>query len=208
MVDTDCPGFSASWESCLSSPLCSPSGSTCCIMTADPTPDDTVPDPGSIKLSTLVHKIHFARLLEGYAERNNLVDPGQLAFVGFQDTLINFSEILFPQDIRNCTKCHADAVVAADGATTCSTTDPCGIGQQCTGGKCVNRAWVKASGNVCITCHDVDHAFGHVQLMTYQSPNGPIETCEVCHGEDADFAVEKVHNIWNPYVPPYPRTKE
>jgi len=171
-------------------------------MTGDPTPDDTVPDPGSIKLSTLVHKIHFARLLEGYAERNNLVNPGQLAFVGFQDTLINFSEILFPQDIRNCTKCHTDT------GATCSTTQPCGIGQECQGGKCVNRSWVKASGNVCTTCHDVDHAWGHVQLMTYQSPDGPIETCEVCHGEDADFAVEKVHNIWNPYVPPYPRTKE
>jgi len=173
-------------------------------MTADPTPDDTVPDPGSIKLSTLVHKIHFARLLEGYAERNNLVNPGQLAFVGFQDTLINFSEILFPQDIRNCTKCHADT------GATCSTAQPCGIGQECQTGKCVNRAWVKASGNVCTTCHDVDHAWGHVQLMTYQPPppDGPIETCEVCHGEDADFSVEKVHNIWNPYVPPYPRTKE
>ena len=189
VVDTDCPGFSAtpSWESCQAS---------VCIMTADPTPN------ASIRLSTLVHRIHFARLLEGYAERNNLINPGQLAYVGFSDTLINFSEILFPQDIRNCTKCHADS------GATCSTTQDCGIGQQCTSGKCVNRAWVQASANVCTTCHDSDDAFGHTQLMTYQSPDGPIETCDVCHGQSADFAVEKVHNIWNPYVPPYPRTKE
>src|SRR5262249_33497006 len=106
-VDTQCPGFAAGWESCQS-------GS--CVMTADPTPNTT------IKLSTMVHKIHFARLLEGYAESGpgRLVLPGQLAYVGFQNNVIDFSEVLFPQDIRNCTKCHADS------GATCSTTAQCG----------------------------------------------------------------------------------
>src|SRR5262249_16234468 len=149
---------------------------------------------------------------EGYAERNNLpahdatgtlVSPGMLAYVGFQDTFINFSEVLLPQDIRNCTKCHADSGAA------CSSTQPCAIGQQCISGKCVNRGWIKPSGQVCTTCHhDAPDAFAHVMINTYQSSDGPMESCEVCHGEHSDFAVEKVHNIWNPYVPPYPRTKE
>jgi len=194
-VDTDCPGFAGGWEACLGTPLT-------CTITRDPTPNIT------IKFPILVHKIHFARLLEGYAERNDIVFPGQLAYVGFQNNVVNLSEILFPQDVRNCTKCHADAVQPVNGAATCSSTAQCGIGQECKASKCVNRAWVKATGDACTSCHDADHAFGHVQINTWPSPDGPIETCEVCHGENAEFAVEKVHNIWNPYVPPYPRTKE
>jgi hypothetical protein len=31
------------------------------------------------------------------------------------------------------------------------------------------------------------------------------ESCEVCHGSGADFAVEEVHRIADPYAPPYPR---
>ncbi len=195
-IDTDCPGFMDGWENCQTG---------MCTISVDPTPNVT------IKFSSLVHKIHFARLLEGYAERNDLpmhdstgrlVSPGQLAYVGFQNTVVNLSEILFPQDIRNCTKCHTDT------GTACTTTQQCGIGQECQRSKCVNRAWVKPSGDACTTCHDSADAYAHWQLNTYQSPDGPIESCDVCHGEHADFAVEKVHNIWDPYVPPYPRTKE
>jgi OmcA/MtrC family decaheme c-type cytochrome len=194
-TDDQCPGHALGWEACRGTP-------GVCTIIQDPTPNIT------IKFPILVHKIHFARLLEGYAERNDIVFPGQLAYVGFQNNVVNLSEILFPQDVRNCTKCHADAVQPVNGAATCSSTAQCGIGQECKASKCVNRAWVKATGDACTSCHDADHAFGHVQINTWQSPDGPIETCEVCHGEDADFAVEKVHNIWNPYVPPYPRTKE
>ncbi len=168
-----------------------------CVMTADPTPGTTIYFP------VMVHKIHFARLLGGYAEENNLINPGKLTIIGFQNTAIDLSEILFPQDIRNCTKCHADS------GATCSSTVPCmGVGQQCKGGKCVNRAWTEPSKEICTSCHDEDHVVGHAEIMTWSSPTGPIETCHACHGEGADFAVEKVHNISNPYVPPYPREPE
>ncbi len=193
-VDTECRGFVAGWESCQVSASCSPPGSSCCIMTADPTPDTF------IKFSTMVHKIHFARLLEGYAESGpgRLVLPGRLAYVGFQNTVVDLSEILFPQDVRNCTKCHADS------GATCSSSAQCGVGQECKSSKCVNRTWVHPSALACLSCHDSASAAGHAALQTYQG----VETCDVCHGERADFSVEKVHNIWNPYVPPYPRTKE
>jgi hypothetical protein len=46
--------------------------------------------------------------------------------------------------------------------------------------------------------------------MTYSNGTAgpPIETCEVCHGRDADFAIDKVHQIAAPYQPPYPREKQ
>jgi hypothetical protein len=38
-------------------------------------------------------------------------------------------------------------------------------------------------------------------------PYGPsaVETCTVCHGADAAFSPDKMHDIASPYVPPYPR---
>jgi hypothetical protein len=149
----------------------------------------------------MIHDLHYARVRDGYGERNN-VDPGVYELVGFNNGLINLSEGLFPQDVRNCTRCHADA------GGQCSAAKPCGIGQECVAGSCVNRSWVVPSARVCLSCHDSGAAFGHAALMTWQSSDGPVETCEVCHGEDGDFSVEKMHNVSAPFRPPYPREHE
>jgi decaheme cytochrome c component MtrC/MtrF-like protein len=191
-----CPGFAAGWETCQDTN--NDTVLDACVMTADPTPNQVV------DFSQMIHDIHYARVRDGFSERNNLVNAGKLSIVGFQNSLLDFSEILLPQDIRNCTKCHADA------AGTCNSSTPCGVGQACMGGTCRNVAWQEPSRRVCLSCHDSSAAYGHAQIMTYTDPatNEQIETCQVCHGAEADFAIEKVHNISNPYVPPYPRTKE
>jgi OmcA/MtrC family decaheme c-type cytochrome len=184
-VDSDCGGNAAGWEACVSGT---------CTITVDPTPNQP------IDFSILIHDIHFARLRDGYAERNNLIHPGQLTVVGYQNSANLFGDLL-PQDVRNCTKCHADA------GGKCSSSAPCGVGQSCQGGTCVNSAWLAPSGRVCLSCHDADDSAAHVALQTWSSPDGPIESCTVCHGDGADFAVAKVHNIAAPYVPPYSREK-
>ena len=94
----------------------------------------------------------------------------------------DFSHVIFPQDIRNCTSCH------------------------------ISPSWnEKPSRLACMACHDSDLAQTHGKLNTYDpTPDDPwtgdeIETCEVCHGSDSDFSAKKVHAVSNPYVPPYPR---
>ena len=184
---SDCGGFAAGWETCQSG---------VCVVTVDPTPGQP------IDFSILIHDIHYARLRGGYAERNNLVNPGDLSLLGYLNNLDDVSDALFPQDIRNCTKCHTDQ------GGTCSAKAPCGVGQSCAGGTCVNVAWRSPSKRVCTSCHDEDAVFGHAALMTWTDPSGDtVETCETCHGDGAAFAVDKVHNIAAPYVPPYPREK-
>jgi hypothetical protein len=190
VMPDNCPGSAGGWEMCQS-----PDGGTSgtCVITRDPTPNTT------IRFSVLVHAIHFARLREGYAERYNLV-PGTTVYAGFQNNIVNLSEILLPQDIRNCTKCHTDSLAS------CTNNQGCGVGQECVHQACVNKAWLNPSGEVCLSCHDNSAAFAHAAVNTYQDPDGgTVESCEVCHGRSADFAVDKVHQIANPYVPIYPR---
>jgi hypothetical protein len=127
---------------------------------------------GAKPISARVHNIHFGKYLThpeyGYAGNPNA-----------------FSDIIFPQDVRNCTECHTTSTTGS------WETDP-------------NRL-------ACTACHDSDAALAHTSLMT-QNPNpsdpydaNRTETCSVCHGPGKDFAVDKVHNISNPFQPPYPR---
>lgn len=194
-TSTTCAGYAAGWETCQDTNA--DMVPDACVIAADPTPN------GSIRFSFLVHSIHFGRRRGEYSQLANLQDPGKLAWVGNSNRFLRFDEILFPLDVRNCKNCHADSAKVCGG-----TADPlCGVGQECVSGRCVNRAFRNASGEVCLSCHDHEATYGHVMLNTYTGTTPPIETCAVCHGPNADFAVEKVHNISNPYVPPYQRSE-
>jgi hypothetical protein len=189
--NAQCPGSSAGWEACQDTN--NDGKLDACIIVADPTPNR------SIEFVGLIHDIHYARLREGYQESKDLVNPGLLGYVGFNNSFVDLSSPLLPLDVRNCGKCHADTGAA------CSAQSPCGYGQECSAGHCVNRAWVVPSGRACLTCHDSADATGHAALNTWQSQDGPVETCDVCHGESGAYSVEKVHDVWSPFVPPYSR---
>ncbi len=126
---------------------------------------------GAMPIVRRVHGVHYAHYLD---------HPEEIYANATKDT---FGNIIFPQDVRNCTKCHAE-------------TD----------------TWKqKPSRIACLACHDSDEAKAHGKIMTLipdpADPFGPTaqETCVICHGADADFAPDKVHRLTNPYVPPYKR---
>ncbi|HEY8207986.1 MAG TPA: hypothetical protein VIG99_10930, partial [Myxococcaceae bacterium] len=188
-----CPGFAYGWESCQDTNA--DTIPDACVITADPTPNS------NIRFSFLAHAIHYGRRQGGYSQRNNLQNPGEIAWIGNQNSYNGFGEILIPLDARNCTNCHADT-----GAHCGAAADPpCGTGQECVASRCVNAAWKKPIGEVCLACHDNAAAFGHVQINTWFGTTPPLETCDVCHGPGSDFSVERVHNISDPYVPTYQR---
>jgi hypothetical protein len=196
--NADCPGF-PTWEACKPNPAAPPAPAKVCTVTVDPTPGIVV------DYQQLVHNIHFARLREGYKERDNLglppsIAPATLNYLGFNNSLLDFQEILAPLDVRSCTNCHQSTNAA------CSSSVPCGYGQTCgASGKCVNVAWQNPTARACITCHDAADAASHAQLNTDFTRSPPVEACSVCHGPDAPYAVAKMHNITSPFVPPYPR---
>ncbi|MFZ5480899.1 MAG: multiheme c-type cytochrome [Myxococcota bacterium] len=54
-----------------------------------------------------------------------------------------------------------------------------------------NDAWKDASRVPCLACHDSDDAAAHAWINTDDTYG---ESCDVCHGEGKDFAVETMHD--------------
>jgi OmcA/MtrC family decaheme c-type cytochrome len=120
-------------------------------------------------LNTHIHKIHMGELL---------------AKKGYNYADVKYNEVLFPQDIRNCTKCH-------DGSA--SSTAPTAQGDN----------WKNApSRRACGACHDgIDFATGlgvsiadALQGLTSTDRGDGLahdaqaddSTCLTCHGPTAD----------------------
>ncbi|MHB1005394.1 MAG: multiheme c-type cytochrome [Chloroflexota bacterium] len=127
---------------------------------------------GAVPISRRVHGVHFGRYLD-FPEQIYAGNPNA------------FNEVIFPQDVRNCTKCH----------------DPKG-----------SAAWKEQPSRLaCNACHDSTIANAHAKQMTEIPDRADpwsgdrVETCTVCHAAGKAFAVDKVHNISDPYKPPYPR---
>ncbi|MDO8567641.1 MAG: cytochrome c3 family protein, partial [Dehalococcoidales bacterium] len=127
---------------------------------------------GAKPIAARVHGVHRGLYLE---------HPEEI----YANNANEFSEIIFPQDIRNCVKCHSSETTGT---------------------------WKAEPSRVaCLSCHDSDSAKAHGALMTKDpTPADPygkdgIETCKTCHGAGKEFSPDKAHNISNPYKPPYPR---
>ncbi len=127
---------------------------------------------GAMPISRRVHGIHYGNYLS-HPEQVYLSRSGG----------VPFADAIFPQDVRNCSKCHAESKSYQE----------------------------EPSRLACLGCHDSDPVVGHANLMTADStPSDPwsgdeIESCPTCHAGDAEFSVEAAHKISDPYVPPYPR---
>lgn len=122
---------------------------------------------GVSPLNRRVHGIHYGN----YISKPDEVVPGG-----------SLSRVIFPQDVRNCTKCH------------------------------VSNSWnEKPSRVACLACHDSTVASAHATIMsldpTLMDPwsGDETETCVMCHGAKKDLSAARVHAISNPYVPPYQR---
>lgn len=54
----------------------------------------------TIDFKVMVHKLHMGEKLP------SVVAGGSYSIWGHRDTKFDFSDVVFPQDVRNCTKCH------------------------------------------------------------------------------------------------------
>jgi OmcA/MtrC family decaheme c-type cytochrome len=134
-----------------------------------------------IVLKHLIHKIHRGEALEtqpyivygfGAAPKNY--------------TAIDFGDVRFPGDLRNCSACHS--------GTTYQLPLPAGVlptvHSIVSGGVETVVDHVPPTQDACLACHDSDAAAAHAATNTTGSGG---EACAVCHGEGAVAAVSTVH---------------
>lgn len=164
----------------------------------------------SIHFKAMIHQIHTGDALE-------VTRP--LVVYGFGQSPAFLDEARFPGTRARCEMCHAPQNGSAtytidaipDGALPTlalqwspATADASGA--VTTGGDRTNAQPITAA---CVTCHDPADAHAHIQqqqidFQTFPGDQWPTptsstatESCGVCHGESADFAVTRVHAKFN-----------
>jgi OmcA/MtrC family decaheme c-type cytochrome len=136
-----------------------------------------------IVLKHLLHKIHRGEELS----RKPYVVYG-FGAAGF--TPHDFSEVLFPGDLRDCEGCH---VGGSQALPLPSGLLPTAITEVDTSGPSpveVVIGSVPPIQDACLSCHDSDAAAAHAETNT---TTGGAEACTVCHGEGSSQAVTTVH---------------
>jgi OmcA/MtrC family decaheme c-type cytochrome len=141
--------------------------------------DPATNPPETVHFKVMIHKIHRGEDL-----------AGEYTVYGFGSTPFDFTEVLFPGDLRNCQKCHVDGSQLLPMAASAQATVKNIAGTPVPQPDAVRPPTLAA----CTACHDDEAAVIHAQLNSYVG--GPFdwgEACSVCHDEGSEFAVSKVH---------------
>ena len=140
-------------------------------------PGSSDPDTGNtVDFKVFIHKLHRGSSLPSVLGADGIAgtaDDGTYQIIGFGGAVVDFSTVVFPQDIRNCTKCHD----GADSAT------PQGDNWK-----------TQPSKQACGSCHDnVNFATGANHPGGIQTSNS---TCYGCHSAGgAAGPIETSHSI-------------
>ena len=131
-------------------------------------PQTTDPDTGNLlDMTTMIHKIHRGEFLPSVEAGT----PYQI--IGFRQSVHDYSHVVYPMDIRNCTSCHASDAPEGD-------------------------IWLtRPSRQACGSCHDdVNFATGEGHVA---GPASDDSACANCHApigeEEFDASIAGAHTI-------------
>jgi len=126
--------------------------------------------PEGIHFKYMIHKIH----------RGEELQNGYVVY-GYRGSVNDFSEVVFPGDLRNCESCHLDG--------TYNVPLPDDVLPTLSPSTAINPVMLPTT-SACLSCHDSDDAAAHADANT-SSKLG--ESCAACHGVGKTYAVERVH---------------
>jgi OmcA/MtrC family decaheme c-type cytochrome len=131
-------------------------------------PQNSDPNTGnSLDFKVYIHKIHMGSSLP------SVVAGTPYEIYGYQNSVNNFSTVIFPSDIRTCTKCHTSAASQSGQYATNPTRAACG------------------------SCHDdVNFATGVNHPGGPQFDDNECATCHIPQGEqEFDASIIGAHTI-------------
>jgi OmcA/MtrC family decaheme c-type cytochrome len=145
-----------------------------CVMCHNPGTVD--PNSGNtLDMKVMIHKIHTGNTLPsiqtaGGPDTTPTLGQGYWD-VGYHDALSNFNTVLYPQDTRNCTTCHAQNhpnLTEAANFKTVPTMEACGACHDnvnfATGAN-HSSADIVANDTQCTTCHGATSTIDNGQLQ-------------------------------------------
>jgi OmcA/MtrC family decaheme c-type cytochrome len=126
----------------------------------------------TLDFKVMVHKIHRGENLP------SVEAGGSYAIYGFRDSLHDYSDVVYPQDIRNCTKCHDGADPATPQGDNWKT---------------------RPTKEACTSCHDdISFVSPPPAGLTLHS-GGPLPnngSCAGCHAPSGLAETSAVHAIF------------
>ena len=152
------------------------------------------PETGnSVDFKQLIHKIHRG------AELPSVMAGQPYIVVGFRQSVQDYSTVEFPQDIRNCVKCHGkafpyDPIPSNVGCTSCHDNVNANTGEHHPAG-----AYADAE---CFLCHapqgrefDISLTGAHtIPQLSQQAPGVNFTIVAVKDAEDGDDRVDPGHH--------------
>ena len=147
-----------------------------CNTCHNPNADDS---PFRAEADLPARTIHFKMMIHRIHRGHDLTRDYTLT--GFGGSAHNYNELHYPGDLRNCTACHVNNSyeVPSAGVLPTMTAAP----------EHEFFSPIAPDSAACLGCHDGISAAAHAFLNI--APFG--EACATCHGNGAEFAVEKVH---------------
>ncbi|OGA41279.1 MAG: hypothetical protein A3G24_09965 [Betaproteobacteria bacterium RIFCSPLOWO2_12_FULL_62_13] len=155
----------------------------------------------SIDFKTMIHGIHAGEVSNGGKREKGLV------VYGFGGSVHDFSKVVFPGKLNNCTACHsstsyqltgvwasptANGILGSTISTGASTSDP------------LDNLRITPIAAVCSSCHDnavakvhMQDAFNNANFSATQATinTAPPEGCSFCHGPGSVLDVKVVHGV-------------
>ena len=155
----------------------------------------------SIDFKTMIHGIHA-----GQASNGGFREKGIVVY-GFGGSVNDFSKVVFPGKLDNCTACHTGTSYQLAGTWESPTQNGI-LGTTVSTGAVANNASDNLRNSptaaVCSSCHDSavaklhmqDPANGGMFSVTQATLDATVlEGCVLCHGAGRVFDVKAVHGV-------------
>ncbi|MCC6696636.1 MAG: OmcA/MtrC family decaheme c-type cytochrome [Candidatus Hydrogenedentes bacterium] len=155
-------------------------GVNLCVMCHNPNETDEARrpvgemPPVTVNFKDMLHKIHTGEDLDGAC-----------TIYGFSGS-VDFSEVRFPAARQACVVCHAEDTYLLLPPEEALPEEALSTVVTQAGNPVSETLPITAA---CVTCHDGLAANVHAYINTAQG----VETCSVCHAEEAEFAISEVH---------------
>jgi OmcA/MtrC family decaheme c-type cytochrome len=152
----------------------------------------------SVDLKWMIHKIHRGDELTEPFVLYGFPAPTKANPAG---TPVDFTEVRFPGDLRDCDSCHlngsfglplAATVLSSRFETLTCIEDPLADADSYCDVRTSVESFLPPASAVCTTCHDAPYVAAHAAVNT--TPAG-AESCATCHGKGKEFDIALFHAL-------------